>query len=144
MNHSKLSLNTRVALAALGAALASGPAMPRRMEVGVTPQDVCQAFDVYLNGVLQDGCCVVADVDAGYVVRYVRTADGKFMMRHDKRLLMQRVNGKVEFRRKGERYKTGEAIPTAVGGEGGVPEENNSGDAGGVPCRTAAPEAEAK
>jgi len=43
-----------------------------RLEVGVDPVEVLRQFDVYLDGVLQTKC-LVADVKAGFVRRYVRT-----------------------------------------------------------------------
>jgi len=46
-----------------------GP-VPRRMAVDETPSGMHAAHDVYLNGVKQR-LCIVADMDKGYVKRYV-------------------------------------------------------------------------
>lgn len=59
-----------VAHAEIQQVIAQLPVAPRRMEVGVTPQDVCSAYDVYLNGRRQS-LCLIADVDKGFVRRYI-------------------------------------------------------------------------
>lgn len=73
---------------------------PTRMKTGETPNEICAAFDVYLDGVRQDGCCVEADTQAGYVVRYRRSQrTGKYVRNGDE-IETERVEGKVEFKRR--------------------------------------------
>lgn len=47
--------------------------VPQRLELGITPTRICNAYDVYLDGKKQ-ALCTVADVQRGYIKRYVRGA----------------------------------------------------------------------
>jgi len=73
--------------------------IPERMDMN-SPIEMRQGLDVYLNGELQQGRCIEADTKAGYVVRYKLNKHGAKYLENGKPA-MQRVEGKVEFRRKG-------------------------------------------
>lgn len=83
-----------------------GP-VPKRMETGTTPIAVLKAFDVYLNGEVQSGC-TIADTEAGYIVRYLRSKRTGQLVRYQGSYATEKLHGKVEFVRKGEAYKAAE------------------------------------
>lgn len=101
---------------------------PRRMDSDTTPRDVCEAFDVYFNGIRQL-CCKVADVDKGYIVRYKRSVGRKPVGTETEVL-----RGKVEIRRKGEPRQTGQADPHSSARPLGSSETSDCGAGAGAPC----------
>lgn len=80
-----------------------GP-VPKRMETDKTPIAILKAFDVYFNGEKQTEC-TVADTEAGYIVRYIRSKRTNQLVRCDGSYATEKLHGKVEFVRKGEVYK---------------------------------------
>jgi hypothetical protein len=73
---------------------------PRRLELGVTPQQVCNQYDVYFNGEKQRLCCV-ADVDKGYIKRYLRGVGRKPVVNKNGKYDMELLFGKVQIVPKG-------------------------------------------
>lgn len=70
----------------------AGP--PRRMEAGVTSPRICGMYDVFLDGV-QQVRCKIADVDGGFVVRYIHGKGNR-----PEGWETERLEGKVEIRPK--------------------------------------------
>lgn len=73
-------------------ARANVPTTPKRMDMN-TPYSIRASFDVYLDDVRQDGCCIEADAEKGFVRRWPKGEDGKY----DKTQL-ETVSGKVVFK----------------------------------------------
>jgi hypothetical protein len=101
---------------------------PRRMDSETTPREVCEAFDVYFNGIRQL-CCKVADVDKGYIVRYKRSIGRKPMTTQTEVL-----RGKVEIRRKGEARTDGAADRISAGVPHSGPKADDRGEGAGTAC----------
>jgi hypothetical protein len=101
---------------------------PRRMEAGVTPLGIQGMYDVYLDGVKQH-LCTLADVDRGYVVRYIR---GKSNRPQTKQT--ETIHGKVEIRRRGEKRKTSAVDDKSTSRQTGNVAQADSGTGAGVPC----------
>jgi hypothetical protein len=73
---------------------------PRRLELGVTPTRICNAYDVYFDGKRQT-LCTVADIDKGYIKRYVRGVGRKPVANKNGAFDMELLFGKVEIVPKG-------------------------------------------
>lgn len=78
----------------------------RRLALGETPQEICNAYDVYLNGIKQR-LCIIADMDLGYVKRY-KAGVGNIPSK-DRRgnAQTEMVTGNVQIVRKGEPLDAG-------------------------------------
>jgi hypothetical protein len=74
--------------------------VPQRLELGVTPTRICNAYDVYLNGKKQ-ALCTVADVDKGYIKRYVRGVGRKPVPNKEGAFDVELLWGKVQIIPKG-------------------------------------------
>lgn len=74
--------------------------VPRRLELGLTPTHVCNAFDVYLDGKRQQ-LCTVADVDKGYIKRYVHGVGRKPVPNKEGAFDVELLWGKVQIVPKG-------------------------------------------
>jgi len=74
--------------------------IPKRMELGKTPKEICALYDVYLDGVQQFDC-VVADTEKNFVVRYVRT-NGIYVRGRHGGIRTERINGRVCIVKKGD------------------------------------------
>jgi hypothetical protein len=81
----------------------TGPT-PRRLELGVTPQEICNQYDVYFNGVKQTLCCV-ADMDKGYIKRYLRGIGRKPVVNKNNKYDMELLFGDVQIVPKGAKYE---------------------------------------
>lgn len=107
---------------------------PRRMHSGTTPASVCDAFDVFFNGIRQL-CCKTADVDKGYIVRYKKSVGRKPVG-----TATEVLRGKVEIRRKGEARQTVQADDISAGRPSGDAAKADTGTGAGVPCGETASE----
>lgn len=105
---SLLRVGTAAALADLGNRTNAqvhkelGADVPRRLELGVTPTRICNAYDVYLNGQKQF-LCIVADVDKGYIKRYVRGVGRKPVANKNGTFDTELHFGKVQIVPKGQK-----------------------------------------
>lgn len=88
--------------------------IPRRLELGVTPTRICNAYDVYLDGKKQ-ALCTVADVDKGYIKRYVRGVGRKPVPNKNGAFDVELLWGKVEIHPKGVKR---EQAPSEAGDTG--------------------------
>lgn len=96
----------------------AGGIIPRRMELGITPRHVVNAYDVYFNGKKQT-LCTVADVDKGYIKRYIRGVGRKPVANKEGTYDMETLFGKVEIISKGVKYEqaSGEAGDSGAAGQ---------------------------
>lgn len=83
----------------------AGGDVPRRLELGVTPTRICNAYDVYLDGVKQT-LCIIADVDKGYIKRYIRGVGRKPVPNKNGMFDTELHFGKVEIVPKGAKRDT--------------------------------------
>lgn len=82
--------------------------IPQRLELGVTPQHVCNAYDVYIDGKKQILCCV-ADIEKGYIKRYIRGLGRKPVANKNGMFDMETLFGKVEIIPKGTKRNDSDA-----------------------------------
>lgn len=131
----RVRANTAAILAIMGAQVtervltqAAGE-IPRRLELGVTPQHVCFAYDVYFDGKKQT-LCTVADVDKGYIKRYIRGVGHKAVANKNGKYDMELLFGKVEIIPKGAKH-----VGTKAGSAGQDEGSADPGSGDGAPAR---------
>lgn len=74
--------------------------IPKRLELGRTPDSICRAYDVYFNGVKQR-LCKLADVEKGRIIRY-KNGIGNQPVAKGFGIQIEELFGNVEIRRKGD------------------------------------------